>query len=374
MVEKDIDEVKLLEYKYNKRYHTDKVLGLTLLLTERCNFACPYCYECKTQQAMNDENKGLLLNWLSDTAKKRDMVSINFFGGEPLLEWEFSKVIMDRLNAESKSFSFKTSYQITTNGYLMNDDVCNEIVNKYKMRGCQLTIDGCKRTHDATRKLGGKEPTFDTVMANIKNLSSYYTKSYEPDEFLLRINLLNNTVAEIEDMLSVFSDTEKKNIRIYFRAVYNTRRFCEENRNRDELASFFLLAKKMKFKIAYKDITEVYCEGALGENQLHIKPDLSIWKCNHDESFDGANIGRINKELGLCIDENKLAKWSLNNPFSSQKCRSCNLLPLCYGACPLEYAITGQRTCLYEKKIDIVDVLTNQKERMVEYETCSSKA
>ena len=88
------------------------------------------------------------------------------------------------------------------------------------------------------------------------------------------------------------------------------------------------------------------CESCSGENFFFIMPDLTIWKCINDISFQQAQIGKIDKDGTIHFDANKLLQWfKYSNCFDDEKCKECKLLPDCYGGCILYKAKNGIRTC-----------------------------
>lgn len=280
---------------------------------------------------------------------------ITMFGGEPLLMKNFLYELFDDIARLSELRNFKYTSGIASNGYLLDKPTCQFLDEKCNTQNFQITIDGCRRTHNQTRRLANGKESFDIILENFKNLLSLQKQR---KHIVLRINLLNNTLSDIEETLALFTSKERELFEIYFRPIYNTVEFSEENQNKTNLEMFYRLAKRMGFRIDFGNYVHFWhCEGDGGFEQLHITPDLSVWKCINDTSYEEAKIGFINDKGELKINDRKLDNWMENNPFKDPKCTKCKLLPICLGGCPLHFRRSNIRTCLYEKNFNIIDML-----------------
>lgn len=125
----------------------------TLTLTENCNLACIYCYE------HNRNGRSMSLNTAKDilgkafrSIGKNDRLTIDFFGGEPFLEYEKIKEIVEYVNEKATTGCFTSKYQFfaTTNGTLIHGEV-QEWLRKHKNFTLGLSLDGNKYMHDVNR-------------------------------------------------------------------------------------------------------------------------------------------------------------------------------------------------------------------------------
>ncbi len=357
LVDSSIDEIKLLEYRYLNSYFSTDNLFITLMPTLKCNFKCPYCFETEKNIAINNENLEILKKFSSKNFKYKKLIHITMFGGEPLLEkkglFEYFDFVLDL----QKKYGFYFDTSIGTNGYLLDEKTINLLVGKYNCKTFQISIDGNKNSHDNTRKLKNGNGTYDEIIKNFKKLILKNIELANGIDPKLRINLLNNTQEDIQILLKEFSNIEKKYFSLYFRPIYNTINFFEENLNRKNLEHFYTLARDQGFKINNNlGVKNNYCEGDSGKNQIQIMPDLSIWKCINDLNVAEAKIGHLDREGNLILKNNYLEKWSRNNPFNDEDCKSCKMLPICFGGCPLYYLKNNKRS-VYMKKILIFSIL-----------------
>ena len=362
LVEKSIDELKVLEQKYFQISRNKDALFITLIPTMSCNFKCPYCFEgseCKTNtEIMNFE---ILKKFSSKNFENLKHVHITLFGGEPLLLKDKIFNYFNYLKKVSQKYNFKYSSNIATNGYLLDEKTIDNLVDVCNCESFQVTLDGNKKTHNLTRKHNNGNNTYNEIISNLKKLINYNKNNcYGKLNILLRINLLNNSLEDINEVLDEFSDNEKNFFKVYFRPIYNTKEFNKINKNKLNLEDFYSIAEQKDFKINFSDdIRFHHCEGDGGKEQIHIMPDFSVWKCINNIENEEAKIGKIDNEGNYTIDENKIKKWQKNNPFNDKKCKNCKMLPICWGGCPLKFIQNGKRICIYEKNFNIFNIISN---------------
>jgi len=366
IIDSEIDEINLLKFEYNINYYSLDRLQITWLPTYNCNFNCPYCFEKdyadKTNMVLGREQMSALMKYSDNHFKKKQSVHISLFGGEPLLEYNKIKTWFDYI-LKNRNDSFKFSCSVTTNGYLLNKQMIDELVDIYMLTDIQITVEGSRKTHDEVRALRNGSGTFDRLMKNFKLLIN---KSKDCGKFVpkLRINLSNHNLHDLDEVLDQFTCEERAYFSILLRPVHKTTSYREDNRNFDKinLETFFAHAIKRGFNLVYNLNKTLYCEGDGALNSFHILPDLSVWKCVNNINRDTGYIGRISEEGKLLINLTKIEKYTRNSPFDDPECRKCQYLPLCYGGCPIVYCQEGRRTCFYEKGFSIQNIIRLQAE------------
>lgn len=124
--------------------------SITLVLTHQCNLRCTYCYEKhKDGQTMPLQLAKQIVDYELNLDDGIDNVEIDLFGGEPLLEFETVRGLIDycRGNDYPKNYIFF----ITTNGVLLNDERKEWLRNNTDMLQMGLSLDGTKAMHDKNR-------------------------------------------------------------------------------------------------------------------------------------------------------------------------------------------------------------------------------
>ncbi len=126
---------------------------ITLTLTENCNLSCIYCYEHnKANNSMTFETaKKIIDKHLTNDTNER--VIIDFFGGEPFLEFPLIKQIVDYVETSQKNNKYqnkKIVFFATTNGTLIHNEIKQWLLSKPHFI-CGLSLDGNKKMHDLNR-------------------------------------------------------------------------------------------------------------------------------------------------------------------------------------------------------------------------------
>lgn len=156
------------------------VKALCLNVSHACNMDCAYCfagvplYAAQMQDALNadafmslDTGKQAI-DFLIANSKDITNLDVDFFGGEPLLNWQTVKDIVAYARTAERQTSKKFRFTLTTNGLLIDDDVI-AFTNR-EMHTVVLSLDGRPETHDAMRKLPGGGGTYEEVLAKFKKL------------------------------------------------------------------------------------------------------------------------------------------------------------------------------------------------------------
>ena len=346
-----VDEFQIIKNSYIDYRKKKEKLLITLVPTFMCNFRCKYCFEGSTPKSNNQIiDYETLKKYAELNFDKFKHVHITLFGGEPLLCHEknvdFYKYIkkMCELNGQTYSSS------IATNAYLLNEKCISELIEICNCQTFQITIDGCRRTHNMLRGLAGVKPTYDVVLNNFRTLLKY--NSIGDLNIVLRVNLFNNTIDEVNELLEEFTEDEKQRFSIYFRYIYNTKEFKEKNENEINLNEFYELAKKQGFSInGNRKFSFYHCEGDGAEEQIHILPNLKVYKCINDMTYEKSYIGDINPH-GEILFNDKIHIWNDYSFFEDKKCRECKYLPMCWGGCPLIYKKSNRRVCIHEKVME----------------------
>ncbi len=148
-------------------YVAGNVLHLILMPTEKCNFRCVYCYEDFEHGRMSRPIVQGLCRLLASRSPTLDSLTIQWFGGEPLLELPIIEEVQNHLRRLSQEHpGLRAKAGMTTNGYLLSREVLTRLVD-LGVRSYQISIDGPKAAHDTRRMRGCGAGTFDRVWSNL---------------------------------------------------------------------------------------------------------------------------------------------------------------------------------------------------------------
>jgi uncharacterized protein len=161
-----------------EQYIYTRMKQLTLQVTQQCNLRCAYCaysgqylnQRTHSSKRMSLETAIQAIDFFLDHNSELSEVTIGFYGGEPLLEFDLMKQCTEY--AKSKVEGKKVNFNITTNGTLISDEVADFFAeNDFILN---ISLDGSKEEHDINRKFANGEGSFDTIIANIKKMRDRY--------------------------------------------------------------------------------------------------------------------------------------------------------------------------------------------------------
>lgn len=143
----------------NKSLKLDKITHCSIFITGKCNLACNYCYRENRDRTMSLETGRKAIDFLLENCPNN--LSINFFGGEPLVEFSFLKELVDYARESVQERNVKLSFSINTNGTLIDNEIL-EFLRKQGF-GIILSIDGLPEAHDLNRVFPGGEGSFEII-------------------------------------------------------------------------------------------------------------------------------------------------------------------------------------------------------------------
>ena len=126
-----------------------------VLITNKCNLACPYCFECLQPKRMSLDMAKDILSFLHSDS---DSAGFTFFGGEPCLEWD--KVICPMVEY-ANSLDKKTRFSMTTNGTLLNKERVDYLIENNI--SFLLSMDGSPDTQNINRPLKNGKGSYNLL-------------------------------------------------------------------------------------------------------------------------------------------------------------------------------------------------------------------
>lgn len=178
----------------------EKLLEFTILTHGDCNFRCKYCYEKFENISMSPEVEDAIVTFadklLSEGKFKK--FNVQWFGGEPLLGYKTIVRLSERFLELCSIYNIEYFSGITTNGYLLNRRMFNNLVENCKVTSYQITIDGEQEFHDNQRLLKNGRGSYERILANLKSMVD------SPLQFhcTLRFNISKENVKSMENFLN----------------------------------------------------------------------------------------------------------------------------------------------------------------------------
>lgn len=174
--------------------------SLTLIVTERCNLRCSYCYCSKSDADMSLEVARRAIDIaLSDSpwAPEADGIGFDFIGGEPLLRADFIGECLDYAHAQLKGHRFEKSHSAgaTTNGLLYDTLPVQRLLASNRCFSLSMTIDGPARIHDAARRY----PDGRGSHADVIEAAKLWLKQFPGPTTSTKVTLGRETVADLAE-------------------------------------------------------------------------------------------------------------------------------------------------------------------------------
>lgn len=330
------------DFKKNRR-----VDSFTILTTTSCNASCPYCYEKGIKkQSMSSKVAEDVSQYILKNASSK--IALRWFGGEPLCNSEAITAICKKIS----DYGIPYHSSITSNGFLFNKIEKNIIVDLWKLRNAQITIDGTRENYNRTKSYKScQEDAYERVLENVKRLLDIGVA------VSIRLNISNENT---KDMLALIEELKKRfygysRIKVYpypifegtgtpaFRPTDSEREFLYDN---CILIFEKILACGLSPNQKIGTIKKHHCMADGGKSRV-IFPDGRISLCQH---YDEKEVcGTIYKNR---IDAKKEIAWKKRTS-DIENCKKCPQYPICFRLekCPNEVQCTSGERRFNERKI-----------------------
>ncbi|MDO4479217.1 MAG: thioether cross-link-forming SCIFF peptide maturase [Lachnospiraceae bacterium] len=151
------------------------VKALCLHIAHDCNLACEYCFaeegEYHGRRAlMSYETGKKALDYVVANSGSRTNIEVDFFGGEPLMNWQVVKDLVAYGRSLEKENNKNFRFTLTTNGVLLNDEIM-DFCNK-EMDNVVMSIDGRKEVHDRMRPFRNGKSSYDLIMPKFQKFAA----------------------------------------------------------------------------------------------------------------------------------------------------------------------------------------------------------
>lgn len=149
------------------------IKALCLHVAHTCNLNCSYCFASQgkyhgERALMSFEVGKQALDFLIANSGTRRNLEVDFFGGEPLMNWDVVKELVAYARTQEKIYNKNFRFTLTTNGMLIDDDVI-EFANT-EMSNVVLSLDGRKEIHDLTRVDYAGNGSYEAIVPKFKKL------------------------------------------------------------------------------------------------------------------------------------------------------------------------------------------------------------
>lgn len=188
------------------------VKALCLHIAHDCNLACKYCFaeegEYHGRRALMSYEVGKkALDFLIANSGNRHNLEVDFFGGEPLMNWQVVKDLVAYGREQEKLHDKHFRFTLTTNGVLLNDEI-QEFLNK-EMDNVVISLDGRKEINDQMRPFRNGKGSYDLIVPKFQKLA----ESRNQEKYYIRGTFTRNNLDFGKDILH-FADLGFKQMSI----------------------------------------------------------------------------------------------------------------------------------------------------------------
>ncbi len=319
------------------------VKALCLHIAHDCNLACRYCFaeegEYHGRRALMSFEVGKqALDFLIANSGNRRNLEVDFFGGEPLMNWQVVKDLVKYGREQEKKHGKNFRFTLTTNGVLLDDEVM-EFCNR-EMANVVLSIDGRKEVHDFMRPFRKGKGSYDLIVPKFRK----FAESRNQDRYYVRGTFTRHNLDFAKDVLHL-ADLGFKQISVepvvalpeeeYALREEDIPQICEEyDRLAAEMIKRHREGKEFNFFHFMIDLTGGPCvykrlSGCgSGTEYLAVTPWGDFYPCHQfvgEEAFlmgnvfDGLKASELQEEFKGC------------NVYAKEKCRNCFAKFYCSG-------------------------------------------
>ncbi len=176
------------------------VKALCLHIAHDCNLACKYCFaeegEYHGRRALMSFEVGKkALDFLIANSGNRRNLEVDFFGGEPLMNWQVVKDLVAYGREQEKLHDKHFRFTVTTNGVLLNDEI-QDFINQ-EMDNVVLSLDGRKEINDRMRPFRNGKGSYELIVTKFQKLA----ESRNQERYYVRGTFTRNNLDFSEDIL-----------------------------------------------------------------------------------------------------------------------------------------------------------------------------
>ena len=349
-----------------KRKTAGVVKALCLHIAHTCNLNCGYCFASQgkyhgERAVMSFETGKRALDFLIENSGTRRNLEVDFFGGEPLMNWDVVKQLVAYARSVEKQHNKNFRFTLTTNGLLIDDEVI-DFLNK-EMSNVVLSLDGRRDVHDLFRKDYAGNGSYDRIVPKFKKLvearggKDYYVRgtfTHNNVDFtndILHMADLGFTELSMEPVVCAPSDpcalTEEDMPKIFEQYEILAKEMIKRKKEGRPFTFYHYMLDLKNGPCIYKRITGC----GSGTEYMAVTPWGDLYPCHQfvgeekfrlGSVFEGVTNTEIQDEFMSC------------NVYTRPECADCWAKLYCSGGCAANaYHATGSVKGVYSYGCDL---------------------
>ena len=337
------------------------IKALCLHVAHTCNLNCEYCFASQgkyhgERALMSFEVGKRALDFLIENSGTRRNLEVDFFGGEPLMNWDVVKELVSYARVQEKIHNKNFRFTLTTNGILIDDDVID--FSNREMSNVVLSLDGRKDVHDRLRVDYMGRGSYDTIVPKFQEFvkrrgnKNYYmrgTFTHKNVDFtndIFHMADLGFTELSMEPVVCSPEDASaltQEDLPILYEQYEILAKEMIKRKKEGRPFTFYHYMLDLKHgPCIYKRISGC----GSGTEYMAVTPTGDLYPCHQfvgdtkyllGNIYDGVTNKEIQNEFKLC------------NAYARPECNDCWAKLYCSGGCAANsYHASGKITGIYE--------------------------
>ncbi|WXR61264.1 thioether cross-link-forming SCIFF peptide maturase [Peptostreptococcaceae bacterium AGR-M142] len=323
------------------------IKALCLNVAHDCNLKCSYCFASQgdfggERKLMDLETGKRAFDFLIKKSGNRRNLEVDFFGGEPLMNFEVVKELVKYGREQEKIHNKNFRFTITTNGILLNDEI-TDFINEH-MHNIVLSLDGRKDVNDSMRPTMNDKGSYDIIVPKYQKLiekrgdkeyfvrGTFTRKNLDFSKDVMHFYDLGMTKTSVEpvvdDESNPFALREEDLPKIFEEYEILAKEYAKKKINKEKFTFFHFMIDLNQGPCIIKRITAC---GA-GTEYISVTPEGDIYPCHQF-------VGKEDYKLANLYDDEILLKQDLVDGFrnahvyAKEDCKNCWAKFYCSGGC-----------------------------------------
>ncbi len=340
---------------------TPVVKALCLHVAHDCNLACRYCFAQEGEyhgrrELMSFETGRKALDFLIASSGSRRNLEVDFFGGEPLMNWKTVQALVAYGREQEQLHGKHFRFTLTTNGVLLNDKIM-EFLNR-EMDNVVLSIDGRREVHNRMRPFPGGAGSYDLILPKFQK----FADSRGQERYYVRGTFTHENLDFARDVLSLadlgFSQISMEPVVAPGDAPYAIREedlpriieeydFLSQEMIRREKAGkgfhfFHFMIDLSGGPCVYKRLSGC----GSGTEYLAVSPNGDLYPCHQFVGEEDFRIGNVWEGI---VKPSLVQEFGRCNVYTREACRDCFARFYCSGGCAANaYHMNGSINSTYD--------------------------
>lgn len=353
------DDFKDLTIDISKKKSFLKAMCLNVSHT--CNLSCNYCFAKGgryhgPEATMTWDVAKAAIDFLLENSGSHYNLDIDFFGGEPLLNFDLVKKTVAYAKSKEDEYNKHFNFTLTTNGVLLDDEIIDYL--NENMKNVVLSLDGRKEKHDEFRKTLDDRGSFDKIVPKFQKL----VQKRGDKEYYMRGTFTANNLDFTED-IKTYLDLGFKRTSLEPVVGNSKEDYALKDEHLEKIYDEYEKLADMMIDGIDKDDEFIFYHYMIdlnngpcvhkrisgcgsGTEYMAVTPMGDLFPCHQFVGNDDFKIGNVFDGIG---NFDLIEDFKKNNLYSQEKCKDCWAQMYCSGGCAANnFNATGDINEIYD--------------------------